>query len=84
MLDCFTDDWTTFQPHRKVEVRAGGRWHQGKLRWRHNGPTQDRAVMVVDFPFCEPTSGASVTYKRMYRWDPRTLRPVGADQRDQI
>ncbi|WP_460088222.1 hypothetical protein [Streptomyces variabilis] len=84
MLDCFTGDWTTFQPHRDVEVRAGGRWHWGKLRWRHNGPTRDRAVMVVDAPFYEPEWGAPVTYKRMYRWDPRTVRPVGADQLDQI
>ncbi|MDQ1020004.1 hypothetical protein [Streptomyces afghaniensis] len=78
MLDCFTGDWTTFQPHRDVEVRAEGRWHQGKLRLRCNGPTNDRAVMMVDVPFYEPAWGAPVTYKRMYRWDPRTLRPVGA------
>ena len=74
MLDCFDGDWTTFRPRRDVEVRAGGRWHRGELWCRYNGPTEDRAVITAWMPFYEPEWGTTVTYKRMYRWDPQTIR----------
>jgi hypothetical protein len=77
MSDCFEDcDWTTFRPHLDVEVRAGGRWHQGKLLWRYNGATRGRAVWTVDVGFHEPEWGAVATYQRMYRWDPQAMRAL--------
>ncbi|MDQ0765671.1 hypothetical protein [Streptomyces canus] len=80
MSDCFTGDWTTFQPHRDVEVRAGGRWHRGQLLCRYHGPTEDRAVVTVEVLFWEPDWQTMVTYKRMYRWDAQAIRSPDADQ----
>lgn len=37
------------------------------MRRRYNGPTEDRAVTVVDVPFYEPEWGVKVTYLRIYR-----------------
>ncbi|MGW3728422.1 hypothetical protein [Streptomyces sp. NPDC000851] len=77
MTDCFTGDWTTFRPRRDIEVRAGGRWHRGELWCRYNGPTEDRAVIAAWVSFYEPEWATAITYKRMYRWDPHAIRPVG-------
>lgn len=73
MTDCFTGNFTTFPPYRAVEVRAGGRWHPGRLTAFHHGP-EGRAVASVMTLFYEPEWETHVAYKRLYQWDPATIR----------
>ena len=73
MSDCFWGDFTTFSPHRAVDVRVGGRWYPGKLSALFHGE-QGRAVASATVSFFEPEWGAVIAYKRLYRMDPKTIR----------
>ncbi|MFF4802331.1 hypothetical protein ACFY1U_28665 [Streptomyces sp. NPDC001351] len=76
---CFNPSTVTrYQPHRGVEVRAGGDWHPGGLRRIYHGP-DGRGLAWVDVHFYEPEWNARVVYWRWYCWDPEVIRPTGAD-----
>ncbi|MFI6489542.1 hypothetical protein [Streptomyces sp. NPDC050564] len=82
MLDCFHGQPVSYWPHHAVEVRVGGRWHEGGLRAHFNGPG-GRSVAWVQPRFHEPEWRALVTFSRHYVWDPATIRPRSADQAEQ-
>ncbi|WP_345657484.1 hypothetical protein [Streptomyces siamensis] len=73
MLDCFDDRPVSYWPHRAVEVRVGGRWHEGGLRAHFNGPG-GRSVAWVQPRFYEPAWQALISFSRYYVWDPATIR----------
>ncbi|MEU9214848.1 hypothetical protein AB0D27_45200 [Streptomyces sp. NPDC048415] len=83
MLDCFEGKPVTYWPRRKVEVRAGGRWHEGELRCHYRGP-DGRAVAWVEPRFYEPEWRAVVTFSRFYRWDPATIRCPATPNREHV
>ncbi|MEU8589612.1 hypothetical protein AB0C59_21840 [Streptomyces sp. NPDC048664] len=66
---------TPYWPPRPIEVRVGGLWRPGGLRCLFHGP-DGPAVAQVSTSLYEPDWGAWVAYRRMYHWDPETLRPA--------
>ncbi|MGX1907678.1 hypothetical protein ACWIID_02260 [Streptomyces phaeochromogenes] len=81
-LHCLNGEPIMYQPIRKVEVRIGGRWHDAQLQSRHEGLGGQSVVRVRPWIY-EQQWSACVAYRRFYCWDPATIRPRDADQREQ-